>query len=367
MRNFIFSNKFPWRFSRHSVFWVARILFIIVIHSFSDYSKEASFLNNLPGSFKYIPPLILMSDIPFCYAVVYFFIPNFFLKRKYILFAMSLLFISVLLLTISCFYDYEYHHLTPDLWFVTIWDFTMGVVFVGPFTVCGIFLSIKMLKTWYLKEEEKQILLTENANAEIQLLKAQIHPHFLFNTLNNIYSFTLNKSPEAAELVSKLSDTMNYMITDCNTEFIPLQKELKMIADYMGLEQVRYGKRLDVKINITGEYQSKIIIPLLMIPFVENSFKHGTSKMLRDPWIKLFIQADAEILHFTLINNKPVTEVINGKSGIGLENVKKRLELLYPKNHLLLIEQTENTFTVNMQVPIFASSTQPAKQHVYAT
>ncbi len=89
-----------------------------------------------------------------------------------------------------------------------------------------------------------------------------------------------------------------------------------------------------------------------MIPFVENSFKHGTSKMLKDPWIKLFIQADEDILHFTLTNSKPANEIVNVKGGIGLNNVKKRLELLYPSHHLLAIESSVNTFTVNMQIPL---------------
>lgn len=200
--------------------------------------------------------------------------------------------------------------------------------------------------------EERELLAQENANAELQILKAQIHPHFLFNTLNNIYSFTLNKSPKAGEMVLQLSDMIKYMINDCEEEFVSLNKELKMMSDYIELEKVRYGSRLDIQLEITGDYNTKIIAPLLMIPFVENSFKHGTSKMLRDPWIKLFIQADENLLHFSLANSKPADEIVNGKGGIGLNNVKKRLELLYPSNHLLTIESTVNTFTVNMQIPL---------------
>lgn len=245
-----------------------------------------------------------------------------------------------------------YFQIPAEMWFKMIWGSIITFIFDGSIAICGIFISIKMLKTWYLQQEEKQILLTANANAEIQLLKAQIHPHFLFNTLNNIYSFTLNKSAEAAGLVSKLSATMTYMITDCNTEFMSLQKELKMITDYIGLEEVRYGQRLDIQINIDGQYEDKLVTPLLMIPFVENSFKHGASKLLKEPWIQLSIQADEDILHFTLANNKPPGAILNIKPGIGLSNVKKRLELLYPGNHLLIIESTENTFTVNMQVPL---------------
>ncbi|MEO8109637.1 MAG: histidine kinase [Ginsengibacter sp.] len=221
-----------------------------------------------------------------------------------------------------------------------------------------------MLKSWYLKEEEKQILITANANAEIQLLKAQIHPHFLFNTLNNIYSFTLDKSPVAGDMVLQLSDMMRYMINDCDTPFVPLSKELKMMSDYIALEKVRYGNRLDLQIAITGETANKQITPLLMIPFLENCFKHGTSKMLRDAWIKVFIQADENVLHFTLANSKPADEFVNGKGGIGLNNVKKRLGLIYGADHLLTIESSINTFTVNMQIPLRAKGQYSARKEI---
>jgi LytS/YehU family sensor histidine kinase len=249
-------------------------------------------------------------------------------------------------------YKHLNQHLVPDVLFVILWNNVGNSIFVGPVAVCGLFLSVKMLKNWYLKEEEKQLLITANANAEMQLLKAQIHPHFLFNTLNNIYSFTLNKSPVAGDMVLQLSSMVNYMIADCNAEFVLLQQELKMLNDYINLEKVRYGNRLDLQITITGEIANKQITPLLMIPFIENSFKHGTSKMLKEPWIKLFIQADENILHFSLTNSKPINANKNGNGGIGLNNVKKRLELLYPNTHLLIVEPTEHTYTVNMQVPL---------------
>jgi len=209
-----------------------------------------------------------------------------------------------------------------------------------------------MLKNYYIKMEEKQILIKETANAEMQLLKAQVHPHFLFNTLNNIYSFALNKSPEAAHLVLKLKDTTKYMVYECDAALVPLQKEIKMLKDYLELEKVRYGERLEAEINVDGKYENKMITPLLMIPFVENSFKHGASKMLRNPWIKLFIQADEDVLHFTLANSKPADKALHARGGMGLINVKKRLELLYPEDHLLTIDTTVNTFTVNMQLPL---------------
>jgi LytS/YehU family sensor histidine kinase len=214
-----------------------------------------------------------------------------------------------------------------------------------------VFIMIKMLKTWYLKEKEKDTLIKENANAELQLLKAQVHPHFLFNTLNNIYFFILTNTKKAQGLVKKLEKILQYMITECDQPVVPLSREIDLINDYFELEKVRYYD-LDIELKITGDCTNKMIAPLLMIPFIENSFKHGTSKMLREPWIKLFIQADDEILHFSLTNNKPNETIVNKKNGIGLSNVKKRLELLYAKEHYLLIEPTINTFTVNMQIPL---------------
>ena len=118
----------------------------------------------------------------------------------------------------------------------------------------------------------------ETANAELQLLKSEIHPHFLFNTLNNIYSSILNKSSNAKGLVIKLSDTLKYMIYDCEAPLVPLEEELKMIEDYIGLEKVRYGKRLNMEVEIKGDYRNKLIAPLLLIPFIENCFKHGAVK-----------------------------------------------------------------------------------------
>ncbi|HEX5150941.1 MAG TPA: histidine kinase [Parafilimonas sp.] len=222
----------------------------------------------------------------------------------------------------------------------------------GPAFISFAFISIKFFKDWQQKQRDNLHLKKENAKAELSLLKAQIHPHFLFNTLNNIYAFTLNKSPQAKHIVRKLEDMLHYMIEECEQPLVPVKNEVKTVKDYFELERIRYGNSLDIQVEVTGDYENKTITPLLMIPFVENSFKHGTSKMLRNPWIKLFIQADENVLHFTLINSKPAGEIKNGKGGIGLRNVKKRLELLYPQNHLLLIESTENTCTVNMQVPL---------------
>jgi two-component system LytT family sensor kinase len=311
--------------------------------------------NNVIHAIQFATLKILITEAGFYYVVIYALTPHFLLKRKYVLFV--LFFLIDILFFVVVDNGFAYWMLNMITWLADdrhlyYWNNLIEFLNDGAISATIVFLCLKLFKTWYLKQMEGQMLAKANAEIEMQILKAQVQPHFLFNTLNNIYSFTLNESPKAEKLVSNLYEIMRYMVNDCNVELIALTKDLKMIEDYIELEKVRYGRRLDILINIEGGYQDKMITPLLMIPFIENSFKHGASKMLTEPWIKLSIKADKDILNFTLANNKPPGEGIAAKKGIGLNNAKKRLELLYPQNHLLSIESTENTFTVNMQIPL---------------
>ncbi len=351
MYDFIFTKKSPEKYYRHIVFWVTQYIFwaFWATGFFYGFSWEyLIFQLRFHGYF--------VLDMGYTYIVVYYFSPKYLLTKRFFKFGISVfiitLFIYVLYTTYRFWSDGGLAELSWHEQLLMLWFILMNFIIMGPPVVCAMFLVFKMLKNYYEKMDEKIALVKENANAELQFLKAQVHPHFLFNTLNNIYSFTLNKSPKAGGLVLKLSDTLKYMINDCDAPLVPLEKELKMLKDYIELEKVRYGNRLNIQIDIPDGYNNKMITPLLMIPFVENSFKHGTSKMLKDPWIKLFIQADEDVLHFTLTNSKPADEIVNVKGGIGLNNVKKRLGLLYPFNHLLTIESSVNTFTVNMQIPL---------------
>lgn len=212
-------------------------------------------------------------------------------------------------------------------------------------------LAIKYYKDWYKKQRESEMLIRENNQAELQLLKAQIHPHFLFNTLNNIYSFTLTGSLQAAGLVDKLSGMIDYITTEGEKPLVTVEKEIQLINDYIGLEKVRYGDRLDMQVEINGEYKNKMIAPLLMIPFVENCFKHGASMMRGKQWIQLIININDKDLDFNLSNSKPSQpNTTKNKTGIGLINVKKRLGLLYPGRHQLDIHSTDNTFSVYLKI-----------------
>ena len=197
------------------------------------------------------------------------------------------------------------------------------------------------------------MLISENTRSQLGQLKAQIHPHFLFNTLSNIHSFAMTKPEVAGELVSKLSDTMKYMIYECEATHVDLGKELKMIGDYTTLQSVRYSNALKMRINITGDCRDKKIAPLFLVPLIENAFKHGTSQVLNDPWIDVDITIKHSSLLMYLSNSKPAVAVAAGfRSGIGLNNVRKRLELIYPGDHQFNITSTDNSFSVEIEFPI---------------
>jgi len=298
------------------------------------------------------------------YGILYYFLPQYLSKRKNPIGITALLIVFVIfiacfnylnfLMTFSISTRMGYFEKMPDSSFIIpIW--IRQIVFNYP-TVVGFALAIKLLKRWYLKQKETEQLVREKINAELQLLKAQVHPHFLFNTLNNIYSFILSGSDKAPEIIKKLSSLLHYIINDCNRQLVPLDKELSMIQDYIALEQIRYGDRLNLSLHIEGTAKDKTISPLMLIPFVENSFKHGTSRMLTHPWVRLDIHIEKDFLEFKLTNNKPQHSIESpGKKGIGLKNVKHRLQLLYPETHSLNIIENEMSFEVFMRIALHTS------------
>lgn len=353
LNDLIFSDKVPGKYYRHFAFWMTWYLVPVlwdcvlfgVIQSDMTWSK-------LFWAFVY-RLFDLGFNITYCYLVVYFLIPKFLVEKRYgsFIFLTTIFTITVYLLYIqtAIFLANVPQEELPLL----LLHFSRSFITLGPPVICAFFVTLRMLKGYYWELEEKTSLIRENSKAELQLLKAQVHPHFLFNTLNNIYSFTLNSPPKAASLVSKLSHTIKYMTHDCEAELVPLEKEIQMIKDYIGLEKVRYGERLDLRVDIKGSSDNKLISPLLLIPFVENSFKHGSSKMLEYPWTMIEISIQDNILAFNISNSKPHhNPSSNGLNGIGLTNVRKRLQLLYPAQHLLELSSDEFSFHVKLTLPL---------------
>lgn len=194
-----------------------------------------------------------------------------------------------------------------------------------------------------LRESQLQLV---NKQTELSFLRSQINPHFLFNSLNNIYSLVYHHSDQSLNAIAKLSDLLRYMLYDLN-EKVPLQKELDYIEKYMELQQMRFDHPLPVKLELTGNPGKANVAPLLLIPFVENAFKHGDTKNGNE--IVMKVHADEAVIRFG-ISNVVGNHQKDTSGGIGLENVQRRLELLYPGRHTLQVQQTKDIFEVELEI-----------------
>jgi sensor histidine kinase YesM len=310
--DFIFSDQRKYRFRRHLVFWITWCLYFALTYLVPTYWVPAWNLKGRMPQIEHYGILnsclrILMNSVlmtvvhmTLVYGILYFFIPRYLSKNKmrFITTAVLILFV----ITIACINYLNFIMSFSISTRMGFFDKMPGMDFIVPIwirqilfnypAVVGFAVAIKLLKRWWLKQKETEQLTREKISAELQLLKAQVHPHFLFNTLNNIFSFILNGSSQAPEMIKKLSGLLNYILNECNQSLVPLEKELLLIQDYIELERIRYGDKLNLSLHIQGNPAGKIISPLLLIPFVENSFKHGTSRMLTHPWVKLDINIE---------------------------------------------------------------------------
>jgi len=209
-------------------------------------------------------------------------------------------------------------------------------------------------------QKQQQLLRVEKekVTAELQLLKAQVHPHFLFNTLNNIYSFSLEASPKTPSLILKLSSLLSYMLYDCKADEVLLEKEVEIMRHYIDLEKERYGNKIDISWNVEGEVRDKYLTPLLLLPFLENAFKHGTSEQLEKPWLSVDISVKNDSLRCKIANSKNENTQVS-KHGIGIQNVKKRLAFLYPEKHELKMNDESNFFVVSLLIDLKPRKTYP--------
>lgn len=295
------------------------------------------------------------------YCFIYFIIPHFLLKQRYALTIIFVLLSFIVTALLSVLISgtiigpirslYQYHYSFSG--YVNV-SFAMAFMagLRGGITVGGLAAAIKLMKHWYVEGQRNLQLQKENAEAQLQILKAQVHPHFLFNTLNNIYSKTQNTSSAASEMIFGLSDILRYMLYQCNKPLVPLNQELKMMQEYINLERVRYGNKLDLHLELPEATDSYFIAPLMILPFIENCFKHGTSNMLDQPWISLTITIEHDEMVMKLLNSKAGENISVDGRGIGIENVRKRLALIYPGKHQLTIQEEPEIFIVTLKLQL---------------
>lgn len=211
--------------------------------------------------------------------------------------------------------------------------------------------ATRIIMEYFKNERQKKEMEAEKLSAELAFLKSQVNPHFLFNTLNNICSLARKKSDNTENAIIKLSQIMRYMLQDSKDESVCLDQEAEYLRNYIDLQRMRISDKVKVTFSVEGHPEQISIAPLLLIPFVENAFKHGIS-YLDEAEISITLMAFPEELHFKVINRiaKLVKELPDPGSGIGLKNVKRRLELLYPGKHQLIISESDNQYEIGLVI-----------------
>lgn len=327
----------------HVLFWLCWYLFYAFTYGSNSSRYSVEFIVNL-----YLLPVRMI----YTYAFIYYILPKFLLTKKYTSFALLALIhaflfgVSIWVIVesffrcFSCILDQGFNlkHLS----------FVLGTIIIN-YPIVAIASVVIIFKRWYFSQQQSIVLEKEKLEAELNFLKTQIHPHFLFNTLNNLYALTLIKSDKAPDIVIKLSELLDYMLYNSNDPEVKLQKEINQLQGYIDLEKIRYGDRLNVSFDIVGDASGKYIAPLILIPFVENSFKHGASQDIFSPFIHIQMHIEEDFLNFNIKNSYSPAKN-NATEGIGLKNVQRRLELLYPNTHHLEIFKGSNVFEITLML-----------------
>ncbi len=328
------------RLLTHAGFWLFYVLFFGSIYGKYGNNFGWYFLESLC-----MLPFVMLAT----YTTIYFILPFYLKKRNLVLavgFIILLLFFTTLGERISLRLLNGLSVSGKSLFGVTFLYLMLETNFM-----VGIAFIIKMVKKWLAQQEEKHEMEKHNLQTELNQLKAQLHPHFLFNTMNNLYAMSVGESAKTSESIARFSELLRSVLYDCNETEVELDKEIALICNYIDLEKIRYGDRLKIGLEITGETAGLKIAPMLLFTFVENSFKHGAGADPEKPVIQISIQTGANEFSFRIENSKPpvVLNKVN-HGGIGLKNVQKRLDLIYGKNYSLKIDDESQKFGVVLKI-----------------
>lgn len=334
MEAWILSSKWHHRLSQHLLFWIGHLFIFSLLYAGETYWKTILYTSmSLPYQMLSV------------YLMIYFLFPKLLIPKKYIWFGLaaiaSLVLITALHYGISLVVWSEMRNegLNFRFWFSSL-------VITGYTTALA--LGIKLLKYWNQRERYIQELSNARLEAELKFLRAQIHPHFLFNTMNNLYTLALKRSKKVPEIIEKLSDLLRYMAYEAGHPRVALEDEIEQLKNYMALEKLRYGGNLELSFTVNGAIDRVRIAPLLLLPFVENSFKHGVSGKLGSSWITIFMEIRENKLLFKVENSQPtsIKDETGYTQGIGLKNVKRRLELIYKDQYELKIVNDDTHLVV---------------------
>lgn len=332
-------NKQRWAI--HALYWFC--VFALYMIFFGRQS------NNYSQTFIFIG-LLLPITIGAVYFVNYFLVPRYLLKDRYLLFVVYFIYTIVLSLFLGMVTVVTIFILMAEVQIKKMNSATIDFFFLLASLVMVVFLSmaIKLLLHWRKSKEDYQTLMREKVETELRFLKAQLNPHFLFNTLNNLYFLTSTKSERAPQAVMQLSEILDYVMQASKSIQVPLEREWRQVENYIELELLRCEDRVQVNKEVTGEMEAHAIGPMLLITLVENSFKHGVLKMTGPSWITIKMDCKPEQLFIEIRNSRKISVT---EKGIGLMNLQSQLEHLYGEKYSFVIDSAHpDEFSVTLKV-----------------
>ena len=326
------------RIFQHILFWC---LSFLILMNILKVSAEVKRIDLIYTTIFHIPIILIV------YLNLNVLFTLFWEKGRYFLYGISVLLLAALgsgfyIILFDSWIDYIF----TGYYFIAYYSFWDILLYFAVYLFATSL--FRLARGWFrLQEIEK-----EKTLSELKALKSQVNPHFLFNSLNSIYSLARKKSEEVPDKIIQLSDLMRHIIYDSNVDFISLEKEVEMVQNYIELQNLRTHENNKIEFETCGDIKGKKIAPLIFLPFVENSFKHGLKGGAKNAYVKIKLEGTGKVINFEIENSKGTSiEVYNSKyKGIGIENVKRRLDLIYPNLHSLKISDNENTFKVLLQL-----------------
>lgn len=293
------------------------------------------------------------------YTHLYVLLPAFLVKRRWLVYATSLIGLIILTGIGRLAMDYLlFQALGQSMPHAQVIEPLLlstqhiSSILISGFVILIITLPVKLIEDRQHQLTVQQELENQRLEAELKFLKTQVNPHFLFNTLNNIYSLAFTGSAQTAPMVMKLSEMMRYMIYDCTASLVPLEKEVQYLQNYIELQQIKTEKQQSIKFEIQGSPAGIMIVPLLLVPLFENAFKHGNLEEIGKGWVSSCLRITPDTLEFALSNSIGANPATHPAGGIGLNNIRTRLELRYPDHYQLKIIPTSDSFQVSLHLRI---------------
>ena len=332
---------FRMRWWQHLFFWGVALAILFNIFKSSGSLEKIDVIYTL---------IFALPVVAVVYLNLYLAIPRFLRKERYILYTMAAL---VLLgggaLFLYFLFDSWIDLVLPDYYFISYYSVPTLMLYTGSFLMLTTLL--KLSRSWFMLLRVERMTSTH----QLQSLQSQINPHFLLNSLQTIYALSLEKSERSPEVILQLSDILKYNLYDTAQPTVKLEKEIRMIKDYVEMYRHRVDhEKAEIGMEVNGEAGERVIAPMLLLPFIENAFKHGLRSDTGDTIIHIQIEIDGQGLKFQVHNSHGKSDGVDleHKKGIGIENTRQRLLLLYPGLHQLEIEEKAHTFTVKLSMEL---------------